>query len=305
MALLTRSASPIRPRRGAACSRRGGASLLVILAVLVGLPAAPLAAMPQASSSQPSPGQSARADYVIGARDLLVVQVVGEPTASGTTRVDADGTITLPLIGRVAASGKTLLQLAADVRKALADGFFTDPKVSITVQEYGSQKIFVLGEVRTPGSYPLSGETTLLAALALAGSTLPSAGDTVVINRPRHTAAAAEGGSDEYLRVNLRDLQSGLASSQNLRLQDGDTIFVPKVESVFVTGQVRNAGAFPYQEGLTVLQAVALAGGVNDRGSMSRIVIVRAVNGTRAEIKAKATDVVKPGDTVLVKERFF
>jgi polysaccharide export outer membrane protein len=158
--------------------------------------------------------------------------------------------------------------------------------------------------VRTPGSYPLAGETTLLAALALAGSTLPSAGDTVVINRPRQTAAA-EGGSDELLRVNLRDLQSGLASSHNLRLQDGDTIFVPKVESVFVTGQVRNAGAFPYQEGLTVLQAVALAGGVNDRGSMSRIVIVRAVNGTRTEIKAKTTDVVKPGDTVLVKERYF
>jgi polysaccharide export outer membrane protein len=273
-------------------------------ALLVGLLAVAHAGA-RAAPGQPSPGQAVRADYVIGARDLLVVQVVGEATASGTVRVDADGTITLPLIGRVAAGGKTLLQLAADVRKALADGFFTDPKVSITVQEYGSQKIFVLGEVRTPGSYPLAGETTLLAALALAGSTLPSAGDTVVINRPRQTTAAAEGGSDEFLRVNLRDLQSGLASSQNLRLQDGDTIFVPKVESVFVTGQVRNAGAFPYQEGLTVLQAVALAGGVNDRGSMSRIVIVRAVNGTRTEIKAKTTDVVKPGDTVLVKERYF
>jgi len=269
------------------------------LLVLTGVAAAQAPAAPPV---QPGP----RADYVIGARDLLVVQVVGEPTASGTVRVEADGSVTLPLIGRVPAAGKTLLQLAADVRKALADGYFTDPKVSVTVQEYGSQKIFVLGEVRTPGSYPLQGETTLLAALALAGSTLPSAGDMVVINRPRHAQpAGGESGTDEFMRVNLRNLQSGLASSQNLRLQDGDTIFVPKVESIFVTGQVRSAGAFPYQEGLTVLQAIALAGGLTDRGSMSRLVIVRTVNGAKVEIKAKATDVIKPGDTVLVKERFF
>ena len=287
--------------RGRATRRRLAASMGATLVLLVLAPAWAGAQAP-APPSQPA----VRADYVIGPRDLLVVQVVGEPSASGTMRVDADGAITLPLIGRVQAGGKTVLQLAEDVRRALADGFFTDPKVSATVQEYGSQKIFVLGEVRTPGSYPLQGETTLLAALALAGSTLPSAGDTVVINRPRHAQApGGETASDEFLRVNLRDLQSGLASSQNLRLQDGDTVFVPKVESIFVTGQVRNAGAFAYQEGLTVLQAIALAGGLNDRGSMSRLVIVRAVNGARTEIKAKATDVVRPGDTVLVKERFF
>jgi polysaccharide biosynthesis/export protein len=292
----THTPSHLSHRIGGVRPYTAGACLALVLVVLTCLRAA----------AAPGAQAAARAAYVIGTRDLLVVQVVGEPAASGTVRVDADGTVTLPLIGRQTASGKTLLQLAEDVRKALADGFFTDPKVSAAVQEYGSQKIFVLGEVRTPGSYPLSGETTLLAALALAGSTLPSAGDSVVINRPRHAqAATAEGGSDEFLRVNLRALQSGLASSQNLRLQDGDTIFVPKAESVFVTGQVRNAGAFLYQEGLTVLQAVALAGGVNDRGSMSRVVIVRAVNGVRTEIKAKATDVVKPGDTVLVKERFF
>jgi polysaccharide export outer membrane protein len=253
---------------------------------------------------------SGAADYIIGPRDLITVQVFGEPGASGSFRVEADGTITLPLIGRVQAAGRTLRDTQNDITRRLADGFFTNPQVSATMQEYGSQKIFVVGEVRTPGSYPLSGETTLLAALALAGSTLPTAGDTVIINRPKAISAAAstasgENGSDEFVRVSLRDLQSGLASSQNLRLQHGDTVFVPKVESIFVTGQVRNAGAFPYQEGLTVLQAVALAGGVNDRGSMSRITIVRSVKGVKTEIKAKATDEVKPGDTVLVKERFF
>ena len=257
-------------------------------------------------AAQATPGS----DYIIGPRDLIAVQVFGEQAASGSFRVEADGSVTLPLIGRIQAGGKTLRQTETDIRKALADGFFNDPQVSASIQEYGSQKIFVVGEVRSPGSYPLSGETTLLAALALAGSTLPTAGDTIIINRPRPAKpegpdATNAAGSNEFVRVSLRDLQSGQAASQNLRLEHGDTVFVPKVESIFVTGQVRNAGAFPFQEGLTVLQAVALAGGVNDRGSMSRVTIVRAVNGTKVEIKAKATDAVKPGDTVLVKERFF
>jgi polysaccharide biosynthesis/export protein len=279
--------------------------LLTLLLTVVGV-------FPASAAAQ----APARPDYVIGPRDLIAVQVFGEPGASGTFRVEADGAITLPLIGRVQAGGKTLRETQNEITKALADGFFTNPQVSASIQEYGSQKIFVVGEVRNPGSYPLSGETTLLAALALAGSTLPTAGDTIIINRPKAAppaapaeagtgAGAGSEGSDEFVRVSLRDLQSGQASSLNLRLVHGDTVFVPKVESIFVTGQVRNAGAFPFQDGLTVLQAVALAGGINDRGSMSRITIVRAVKGVKSEIKAKATDAVRAGDTILVKERFF
>ena len=279
--------------------------LVRVVGVVLGLTAL---AAPVTTAQVPAL-RSVPADYIIGPRDLIAVQVFGEPGASGTFRVDADGTITLPLIGRVQAGGRTLGQTKDDITKALADGFFTDPRVSASIQEYGSQKIFVVGEVRSPGAYPLSGETTLLAALALAGSTLPSAGDTVIINRPKtirpDAPSPAEGGSDEFVRVSLRDLQSGAAASQNLRLQHGDTVFVPKVDLIFVTGQVRAAGAFPFQAGLTVLQAVALAGGVNDRGSMSRIVIVRGVKGVKTEIKVKATDAVLPGDTILVKERFF
>jgi protein involved in polysaccharide export with SLBB domain len=130
--------------------------LLTLLLTVVG-------ALPASAAAQ----TPSRPDYVIGPRDLIVVQVFGEPGASGTFRVEADGTITLPLIGRVQAGGKTLRETQNDITKALSDGFFTNPQVSASIQEYGSQKIFVVGEVRNPGSYPLSGETTLLAALAL------------------------------------------------------------------------------------------------------------------------------------------
>ena len=82
--------------------------------------------------------------------------------------------------------------MSAPANLTLSSTFFeTNPQVSASIQEYGSQKIFVVGEVRNPGSYPLSGETTLLAALALAGSTLPTAGDTIIINRPKAAPPAA------------------------------------------------------------------------------------------------------------------
>ena len=91
----------------------------------------------------------------------------------------------------------------------------------------------------------------------------------------------------------------------NLSLQDGDTINVPKAQSVFVAGQVKSPGAYAAEPGATVLQVLSLAGGLTDRGSDSRIRIQRTVNGKNVEVNAKLTDVVNPGDTIIVRERFF
>ena len=92
---------------------------------------------------------------------------------------------------------------------------------------------------------------------------------------------------------------------QNIELHDGDTIFVPRAESAYVFGQVKNPGAFVIQKDTTVLQALSLAGGVTENGAMNRIKIVRMVNGEKKEIKVKLTDVVRPGDTIIVPERYF
>jgi len=105
--------------------------------------------------------------------------------------------------------------------------------------------------------------------------------------------------------VNLRDLEQGVFS-QNAALRDGDTIFVPRAESIYIFGQVKNPNAYSLQHrNTTVLQALALAGGVTDRGSMNRIVIMRIVKGEKKEIKVKVSDTVLPGDTIVVRERFF
>jgi polysaccharide export outer membrane protein len=196
------------------------------------------------------------------------------------------------------------------LRKELADGFFKDPQVSVSVEQYRSQRVFIVGEVRTPGTYPLTGDTTLIEALARAGSTTESASGEALIVRSK-TATTVDGpllpGQEQaadVISVDVKELQSGRVS-RNTQLRDGDTIFIPRAELVYVFGQVRDPGGFPLQKGTTVLQALSLAGGVTDRGATGRIRIARVVAGTRTEERAKLEDVVEPGDTIIVPERYF
>lgn len=250
----------------------------------------------------------AQTDYVIGPQDVLTITVYDQADLSGRFTVDPDGSLTFPLLGRVTAAGLTLRQLETELHDKLADGYIRNPQVSVSVEQYRSQRIFVMGEVRAPGAYPLTGDMTIIEAIAKAGSTTASAADEVLIVRPRDGAKdgpVLQGDEDAtVLTVNLREIQEG-ALSKNITLQDGDTIVVQKAQSVYVFGQVRAPGAYPMDRGTTVLQALSLAGGVTDRGSTGRIRIIRTVDGKKKEIKVKLTDVVEPGDTIVVPERFF
>jgi polysaccharide biosynthesis/export protein len=93
--------------------------------------------------------------------------------------------------------------------------------------------------------------------------------------------------------------------SNNLLVHGGDTIFVPRAESLFVFGQVRSPGQYVVRSGTTVMQVLSLAGGITDRGALNRVRIVRVVNGEKKEIKVTLSDTVQPGDTIVVPERFF
>jgi polysaccharide export outer membrane protein len=249
------------------------------------------------------PRASAQNDYLVGPQDVLTITVFGEPELSGKYTVEQDGTFTFPQIGRVTAGGNTLRGLEQDLKSKLADGYLRNPQVAVAIENYRSQRILVMGEVRSPGEYQLTGEMTLLSALARAGSTTPTASREATIVRPRKNPAPDEEPS-EVIKVDLGELQAG-NMALNIQLQDGDTINVLKAQSVFVAGQVKSPGAYAVEPGTTVLQVLSLAGGLTDRGSDSRIRIQRTEDGKRTEISAKLTDVVKPGDTIIVRERFF
>jgi polysaccharide biosynthesis/export protein len=257
--------------------------------------------------SQSSVFAGQAADYVVGPQDVLTITVWDQPDMSGKYSVETDGTLAFPMIGRVTVGGMKIRDVEGEIKKRLSDGYFKNPQLSVAIEQYRSQRIFIVGEVRNPGAFPLTGDMTLIEALAHAGSMTVDASHEAVIVRPRDRAVSGptlpgQNEGAEVLRVDINKLASG-ALGENIALRDGDTIFVTRMENIFVLGQVRAPGAYPVQKDTTVLQALSLAGGTTDRGSTTRIRIVRLINGKRVELKAKVSDVVQSGDTIVVLER--
>ena len=266
---------------------------------------APASTLVNQQATTPSPSRNV--EYTVGSQDVLKITVFDEPTLSGSYRVDADGSVQYPMLGRVQAGGRMLRDIEADISKKLEDGFVRRAQVTIDVEQFRSRSIFIVGEVRSPGKYPLTGQTTVIEALAAAGSTTVNASSEILILRSRSADPSKPilleaANQANVTRISLTDLQLGRLS-ENINLQEGDTIFVPKAEKFFVTGQVRSPGAYTHERGLTVLQAISLAGGLTDKGSNRRMKAIRTVNGKKAEVKVDLSDVVQPGDTLVISQR--
>jgi polysaccharide export outer membrane protein len=217
--------------------------------------------------------------------------------------VDSDGTIDCPYIGRVKAAGQTTRALEQDIRQRLSKGLFVNPSVTVEIVKYRSKTVTVQGMVRAPGEFKLEGNVSIMSVLAQAGSMTPDAGSYVVITRYVSAAGGAPGAEPiaQQIRVPRRDLESGRA--QSITLQDRDTIFVPKAETVFVLGYVRQTGPIVYEDGLTVERALALAGGATERAATGRITIERVIDGKLQKFRARLSDVVQPNDTIKVPQR--
>jgi polysaccharide biosynthesis/export protein len=258
-------------------------------------------------------------DYRIGVGDILRVTVYGHEDLTQTVVVQPNGRFAYPLIGSVQAAEATPAELEARIRGVLAKGLIRDPQVTVIVQEYRSRIVYVVGEVTRPGAYALSGTTGVVEILSRAGPLSPNAGSEVVVVRPAgpvggpvlptdvSKGAPGNGGAApraDVLRVNLREIQAGRLD-QNLVLQANDTVFVPEATRIYVTGEVRNPGAFPYRSDLTVRQAVGLAGGFTEDASTGGARLVREVNGTTRTLKVKLEDRLLPGDTIVVKAKLF
>jgi polysaccharide export outer membrane protein len=267
---------------------------------------------PEIRAAQGPPAATPPAEYIVGATDVLTINVFNRPELAGRYVVQADGTITFPLLERVKVGGLDVQGIENTLRKGLGEKFLKNPQVAVTVEQYRSQQILVLGEVRQPGPLEFTGSMTLLTALARAGSTTDRAGYEVVVTRGGNSLAPtanapvqrAADGNDTQVRVDLERLQKG-GLAENLVLRGGDTVMVPKVDTVFVSGQVTTPGEYPIRRGMTVRQALTLAGGITDRGSEGRIQIVRQVNGQERKIDVEVQATVQPNDMIVVRERFF
>jgi polysaccharide export outer membrane protein len=246
------------------------------------------------------PGGAATASYVIGPQDQLLVTVADENELTGKFRVDGDGSMAFPYLGRIRVAGKSVTELQGELTALLANGYLRNPQVRVEIDQYKSRRVFVTGEVRAPNEYTITGTMTLLQALAMAGSPTASASNEVIVSRQ----ATAGAGNPEIIRINRRDLELGKAGF-DLMLQDGDIINVPTAQRFYISGSVRNPGYYVLDSGMTVQQAIALAGGLTDRGSDRRLTATRQVNGKTADVSVRLDDKVQPNDTINVPQRFF
>jgi len=250
------------------------------------------------TADQPTPGVDT---YVIGPQDSLSIIVADEAELTGKFRVDSDGTISMPYLGRVPLAGLSLADAQDKITALLKKDYLKNPQVRLEVDQFKARSVLVTGEVRTPGKVPLLGTTmSLLEALALAGSPTQNASSEVLVMHPPKAGQPAP----EPITVNRKDLELGKVG-RDLVLQDGDIVNVPVAKRFFISGFVKNPGSFVLDPGTTVGQAVVLAGGLTDRGSDRRLTVVRMVNGKSVEVPVKMEDPVQPNDEIKVKPRFF
>src|SRR5262249_41681940 len=203
--------------------------------------------------------------------------------------------------------GLTIAEFQDRLRARLADGFIRNPQVRVEVEQYKSQYVIVGGEVRTPGRIAMTGTMTLPEALAHAGAPTSAASTEVILThavKPNPDGTMPDR-TPESLHISLKDLQLGRVG-RDIYLQDGDTIFVPKAQTFFITGFVRNPGSLVWEPGMTVQQAIALAGGLTDRGSDRRITARRVLpSGRTAEVKLTLESKVEPNDTISIPAKIF
>lgn len=280
----------------------------VLLAASLAGQAAGIAAPAQPAPERPQAPRATdvRTNYTVGVTDVLKITVFNEEALTGSFRIDDDGSISYPMLGRISVAGKSVREIEEQIRTALLDGWVRRPEVAVEVEQFRSRTLFIMGEVRTPGKYPLQGDMTLLEVLALAGSVTSEASADVRILRPRDQKVdgpAKPDDSVEVLRVNLDDMNSGKMSA-NIVLQDGDTVYVPTAERFYVSGHVRTPGSFKFVRGLNVQQAIAVAGGLTERGSSRGIRVRRLVGNEQKLIEVKLTDLVEAGDTIIIRQRF-
>jgi polysaccharide export outer membrane protein len=236
----------------------------------------------------------------LGPGDSVSIQVYGQPDMATTVYVSDDGTIPVPLAGPVQIAGLSPSEASKRIEKALKDGMFlVDPHVTLTVTVSRSQRVSVLGQVGKPGLYPIESNTTIFDLLAMAGGALDTSSEEIFLLR-----TDASGTLQRY-PINLKGLDSSKNAIPDQALRGGDSILVPRAEQFYIYGEVTSPNKYRVEPDMTVIQAIARAGGVTSRGSERRVDIKRLVDGKYVNVKAKLNDAVKADDVIHVKESIF
>jgi polysaccharide export outer membrane protein len=253
-------------------------------------------------SISPRPILADDMDYRVGDGDVLKVMVYGHPDLTTTVRVSGGGTIAFPLVGLLQVKGSTVDQVAERVVTSLADGYIVNPQVSVFIEEFRSKKVTIIGQVEDPGLYELSGSTTLLELISKAGGLTKDYGNNATIHRKN----VAGGGNEQIITIDLKNVLQNGALALDVPILDGDSVVVAKAATFYVTGEVKKADAYKYEEGTTVIKAITMAGGFTNIAARGKVKVYRQVNGKEHVAEKVSMDMpILPDDVIVVPESFF
>jgi polysaccharide biosynthesis/export protein len=252
----------------------------------------PTQASQQAALSQPMPAaaqpvdvaQSGTANYSlesIGAGDMVRISVFRNPDLTTETRVSERGTVLFPLVGEVSVQGLTPAQAGSKIAEKLRQGkFVVNPEVTLSLMQVNSRQVSV---------------TDLLA---IAGGISPTGSDQVTIVSTRN-------GKTTSTEIDIPSMLRNGDLSQNVALEPGDTVFVHRAPMVYVYGEVQKGGAYRLENGMTVMQALAMSGGITPRGTDRGIKVTRKEGGKARDLNVRLTDPVQTDDVIYVRESLF
>ncbi|MEW5804395.1 MAG: polysaccharide biosynthesis/export family protein [bacterium] len=268
--------------------------------------------------------------YKVGNLDVLKINVAGRPAINEVFPVSSDGTISFPWLGNVWVAGLTVKEIEEKITGLLGQDYLVDPKVYVSMEKYNSQKVIVWGEVKSPGTYVLTGRATLLEIVAEAGGVTEKAGRRIMLFRHALDVVAGIDASEAVEGVMKKEgptvididrLVKGSGLEGDLTVSSGDVIVVEaqkdsdiNEQRVYITGCLSNPGAYDYQNGLTALSLCIIAGGFTNRAAPQKATLVRKVKGEDKVYqidldrvkRGKAIDFeLKPGDRLNVPESFW
>ena len=252
-------------------------------------------------------------EYKIGPKDLIEVTVIEFPDLNRQYRVSEEGKISLPYLGEIDVGDQTKSEVEKKLAKLLEEKYLENPQVTVTIVEYQSRRVFLMGAVSKSGPYELPGRLTLLKLISQAGGLTPEAGNDIVIMRQ------LPDGTKTSLKISVEDLILKGDPSLDIPLQYDDIISIPadKIVQIYITGQVMTPGALAVKKSSipTLLRAIAQAGGFASRASKGSVIIKRIEEtGKEIKIKVNVDDIIKgkkgdiqlkENDVVIVPEKFF
>ncbi|MFO1320292.1 MAG: polysaccharide export protein EpsE [Burkholderiales bacterium] len=239
--------------------------------------------------------------YLLGPGDVIRITVFQNVDMTTDTRVSDQGMVTFPLIGSINVGGGTTTQAEQKIAAALkSGGFVKQPQVNVVVQQFRFRQVSVLGYVGRPGRYPMEDQTLRLAdVLSMAGGTAMAAADQLFVIR------MVDGKEQRF----VVDLEAAVAHSdldKNFEIFPGDTVYVPKQSYIYIYGQVNRPGQYRFERNMTVMQGLAVGGGVTLRGTEKGLTVRRRESGGKVEtLNAGLQDKLQPDDVIYVRESVF